>query len=61
MAREWMGVLVLLAVLAVMLVLGTGCDPDETPAVHGVVQVDASPLPPFEVRFRAPSPTPVVP
>lgn len=38
----------------------TGCDESDAPAVHGVIQVEASPLPPFEVQFReTPSPTPV--
>lgn len=59
MLKDYATVLAAALVLAAMLLAG-GCDESDAPAVHGVIRVDASPIPPFEVEFReTPSPTPV--
>lgn len=57
------GILFLGLVLVAIMLLGTGCDEESIPEVHGTISVSPSPLPPFEVRFREgeeqASPTPV--
>lgn len=60
-ARVSIAAILALALIVCSVIFSTGCDESDAPAVHGVISVSPSPLPPFEVRFREdePSPTPV--
>ena len=59
---KWVDYTAITVLVFLFAMLAFGCDENETPAVHGVIRVDASPIPPFEIEFKgSPSPTPVEP